>query len=85
LPGHSGSQQDPPISDSAARQIASTFKLPVPEVFLDARQVSTWAAPGDDLLVSLEHRHAFLARQAVAYLVSLRKALQGNSTKDASG
>ena len=85
MPGHTGSQQDPPISDSAARQIASAFKLPVSEIFLDARQVETWGGPADDLLVSLEHRHAFRARHTVSYLVSLRKALQGNSTKDDAG
>ena len=84
-PGHSGSQEDSPISDSAARQIARGFKLPLAEVILDARQVSAWAGQNDDLLVWLEHRHAWNARGALAYLLSLRNALQHNSSQGSSG
>ena len=84
-PGHSGSQEDSPISDGAARQIASGFKLPLPEVLLDALQVSGWAGQNDDLLVWLEHRHAWTARGALAYLLSLRTALQHNSSQGSSG
>ena len=82
-PDHSGSLEDPPISDSAARQIAGGFKLPLAEVILDALQVSGWAGQNDDLL--LEHRHAWNAREALAYLLSLRNALQHNSSQGSSG
>ena len=74
-PDHSGSLAEPPISDSVARQIASCFRLPVDEVVLDAQQVSTWSGPADELLVWLEQRHRWRARGALAYLLSLRRAL----------
>jgi hypothetical protein len=79
-PGQSNAHQDPPISHAVARQIAGTFNLPVRDILTDARQVSMWVEPADDLLVSLEHRHGFRARAAVAYLLSLRSALQRNTS-----
>ena len=84
-PDHSGSQENSLISDSAARQIAGGFKLPLAEVILDALQVSGWVDQNDDLLVWLEHRHAWNARGALAYLLSLRNALQHNSNQGSSG
>jgi CheY-like chemotaxis protein len=64
-----------PIGTNAARRIADTFKLSVPEVFLDARRVSTWRGPADDLLAWLKHRHLLDTLGALAYLLSLRLAL----------
>jgi hypothetical protein len=49
---------------------------------MDAHQVATWQEPGDDLLVSLARRHSFEVRGAVAYLLSLRKAMRGHSSSD---
>ena len=83
--GHSDSREDPPISDIAAGQIAGVFRLPMADVILDAREVSAWGHSNDDLLVWLEHRHVWSARGALAYLLSLRKALQHDSTTGSSG
>jgi hypothetical protein len=82
--GHSGSREDPPISDIAAGQIAGMFKLPLADVIQDARQVSAWDQSNDDLLVWLEQRYAWSARGAVAYLLSLRSAVHHNSSQDSS-
>ncbi len=84
-PGHRDSRGDPPISDIAAGQIAATFKLPLADVILDAGQVSAWGHSNDDLLVWLEHRHIWSARGALAYLISLRSALQHDSNRGSSG
>ncbi len=84
-PGHSDPREDPPISDIAAGQIAGMFKLPLADVILDARQVSAWGHSNDDLLVWLEHRHVWSARGALAFLLSLRKALQNDSSRGSSG
>jgi hypothetical protein len=74
--GPSGSPTEPPISTSAARQIAGVFELAPAEVVLDAQQTSAWRGPADELLVWIERRHAWHARRALAYLLSLRKALR---------
>jgi hypothetical protein len=64
-----------PIESTAATGIADAFRLSLPAVFLDARRVSTWRDPADDLLAWLKQRHALNTRGALAYLLSLRKAL----------
>jgi hypothetical protein len=79
--GQSDAHARPPISEMAARQIAGSFRLGVHEVFVDAQDARTWAGPADDLLAAFESRHAFQARAAVAYLLSLRSALRSNSTQ----
>jgi hypothetical protein len=84
-PGQSRSPEEPPISDNAARQIASAFKMPVADVLLDASQVSAWTGVADDLLVWLEQRHRWSARGAVGYLLSLRRALQHTSSDGPAG
>ena len=84
-PGPGGSPTDSPISDSAARQIASGFTLPVADVVLDAQQVFAWTAAADDLLVWLEHRHRWTARGAVGYLLSLRSALRHTTSDGSAG
>jgi hypothetical protein len=84
-PGQRGSPAGQPISNSAARQLASGFKVPVAEVVLDARQVAAWDGAADDLLVWLEHRHRWTARAALGYLLSLRSALHHRSGEGRSG
>jgi hypothetical protein len=71
----SGSRAEPPISDNAARQIASAFQVRVADVVMDALQAAAWNGPADDLPVWLEHRHRWDARGALGYLLSLRNAL----------
>jgi hypothetical protein len=78
-PDQVGPEKDAPISDITAGGIASLFKLRVDEVILDVHQVSTWAGPNDDLLAGLEQLHAWNAREAIAYLLSLRYALRDKS------
>jgi hypothetical protein len=73
--GPSGSPSEPPISTSAARQIAGVFELPLVEVVLDAQQTSAWRGSADELLVWIERRHGWHAHSGLAYLFSLRKAL----------
>jgi len=84
-PGQSGSPSAPPISASAARQIASGFQVPVAEVVLEAYHVSAWNGAADDLLVWLEHRHRWNAHPALGYLLSLRHALRLHSGDGPSG
>jgi len=74
-PGQSGFEQDTPIDDTAASQIASLFELSVDEVILNARHVAAWTGPNDDLFVWLQNHHGWKARGALAYLLSLRFAL----------
>jgi hypothetical protein len=83
--GQSGSCPEPLISGAVAREIASCFKLSVRDIVLDAQAVSGWDRPADDLLVSLEHRHEWTARAALAYLLSLRHALHLASRDRAPG
>jgi hypothetical protein len=78
-PTHSAPGPELPIPDSAARQIASSFTLSVADVSADAREVSMWQGPMDDLLQWLKRRHGFRTRSALAYLISLRVALSGKS------
>ena len=78
----SSSSEASPIDERDAGLIATAFKLSVQDVIMDAHQVATWQEPGDDLLVSLARRHSFEVRGAVAYLLSLRKAMRGNSSSD---
>jgi hypothetical protein len=74
-PGQSESEQDAPIDDVAASQIASLFELSVDEVMLNARHIAAWTGPNDDLFVWLQNQHGWQARGALAYLLSLRFAL----------
>ena len=83
--GQSGSPAEPPISDRAARQIASGFTVSVADVMLDAEQVAGWNDPADDLLVWLARRHGWTARGALAYLLSLRNALHLHAGEGPAG
>jgi hypothetical protein len=84
-PGHGGPPTAPPISATAARQIAGTFKVLPAEVVQDARQVAAWTGAADDLLVWLERRHHWTARGALGYLLSLRAALQHTASDGPAG
>jgi hypothetical protein len=83
--GQSRSPAEPPISDSAARQIANGFMVSVADVVLDAERVAGWNAPADDLLVWLARRHGWPARGALAYLLSLRNALHLHAGEGPAG
>jgi hypothetical protein len=71
-----------PIAYGAALQIARGFKMAVPDVIIDARQVAAWSGSGDDLLQWLERRHGVTAGGAVAYLMTLRAALRGKLNQE---
>jgi hypothetical protein len=66
-----------PISEAVMHKLAQAFELTAQEVLTDAQQIVGWNEPGDDLLVSLERRHAWSAERALRYLVSVRSALAG--------
>jgi hypothetical protein len=74
-----------PIEDNAAQGIADAFDLAVEEVNRDARQLSAWNGPGDDLFVSLQHDHGWSTSRALAYLLSLRHALRFKSSQGPRG
>jgi hypothetical protein len=73
--GQGGSPPEWPITERAARLLAAGFKLSLPEVVADARQVAGWAGPEDDLFVWLRSRHPWSARRTLVYLRGLRHAL----------
>jgi hypothetical protein len=66
-----------PISEAVMHKLAQAFALTPQEVKTDAQEIVSWDKPGDDLLVSLERRHAWGAERALRYLVSVRSALAG--------
>lgn len=51
--------------------------LDASDVSADARLVSTWRGPLDDLLADLRLRHSWSAAAAYRYLRSVRRALLG--------
>ena len=65
-----------PISDAALCTLAQDFSLSAPEVIADVLEIVNSTAPADELLVWLERRHAWTAKRAVCYMLSVREALR---------
>jgi hypothetical protein len=57
--------------------LAQGYGLGTPQVSADARLVSGWSGPLDDLLADLRVRHSWSAAAAYRYLRSVRRALLG--------